>query len=243
MSCHSRSGFRDTIRETWAPLVPKDTDMRFFLGRGECSVKKDEVVLNCGDEYMEIPDKVRAMVRWALDHGYDYMLKCDDDVVLIPTKLMASEFAPHDFTGCQDPRCVPGEIRTPWGFCYWLSRKAMTLVATAPLPGELGSTHAYKHNNDEAWVSTVMYINNIQLHSDNRYFLHRGSPPYKAPEVPTSRRSLRPNRLKQAYVEQVPAPGSFAFCIHLEWYGWHATPEQELHEEFRKIFVREVKNQ
>jgi len=241
MSCNSRASFRAVIRDTWAPTVPTQADMRFFVGRGETQYA-DEVALDCEDGYMDIPEKVQAMVRWALANGYQYMLKCDDDVVLVPSKVVASGFEPYEFTGCQDPRCVPGEIRTPWGFCYILSKRAMELVAAAPIPGQPGSTHSYKHNNDEAWVSTVMHINNIFLHSDVRYFLHRGSPPFKHIEVTSGKRTLRANRLKQPYVEQVPPPGSFAFCIHLEWYGWHATPEEELHEEFRRIFVREQNN-
>jgi Galactosyltransferase len=240
MSCHSRSKFRELIRSTWAKLVPQGTDMKFFLGRGETKAEEDEVVLDCEDGYYDIPDKVRSIVRWALKHGYDYMLKCDDDVVLIPEKLMASDFCNYEFVGGRDPRVVPGEINTPWGFCYWLSQTTMKLVENAPLPGEIGSTHSYKHNNDEAWISTILYIQKIFLHTDERYYLHRGSPPYLAPEPKSGRRTLRANRLKQSYVEQPYPVGTFAFCIHLEWYGWHETPEEELHAEFRKVFIRET---
>jgi Galactosyltransferase len=240
MSCHSRPSFRQTIRDTWAPLVPKNSQMLFFLGRGVTASQPDEIVLDCEDGYYDIPDKVRSMVRWALDRGYDYILKCDDDVVLFPVQVLQSDFCKYDFTGCQDPAVKTGEINTPWGFCYWLSSRAMKLVASAPLPGEPKSTHTYKHNNDEAWVSTILYLNNIYLHADDRYFLHRGKLPVEPAAVPKGRRSLRPNRLNLGVTEAQPVHDAFAFCIYLNWKGWHATPDEELHDEFRKVFFREV---
>jgi len=238
VSCHSRPGFSQLIRETWGPIV-KGADLKFFMGCGPNQPLEDEVVLNCDDSYSGLPDKVRAIVRWSLEHGYDYILKCDDDVVIVPDAMLSSDFHKYDFVGCADPAVKTGEILTPWGFCYWLSHRAMELVANAPLPGELGSTHAYVHNNDEAWVSTVLYVNKIFLHGDERYYLHRGK--LEIPKVETDgRRSLRPNRLHKSYTEKPIPVGTFAFCVHLNWKGWHATPEEELHDEFRKIFVREV---
>ena len=40
----------------------------------------------------------------------------------------------------------------------------MELILVAPFTGQpAGSIHANVHNNDEAWVSTILYINNIFL--------------------------------------------------------------------------------
>lgn len=239
ISCHARQGYSDVVRETWAPLVV-GADLKFFMGRGPREPLADEVILDCDDAYMGLPDKVRAIMRWALEHGYDYVLKCDDDVVVLPKALLASDYAQYDFIGCADPAVKQGEISTPWGFCYWLSARAMKLVAEAPLPGEPGSTHTYVHNNDEAWVSTILVVNNIILHGDNRYFLHRGALPVAQVAVVPGRRSLRPNRFHPGYIEAKPPIGAFAFCVYLNWEGWHATSEEKLHEEFRKIFVRET---
>lgn len=239
VSCHARLGYSNLVRETWAPLV-SGADLKFFMGRGPRDPLPDEVILDCDDSYMGLPDKVRAIVRWALKQGYDYVLKCDDDVVVMPKALLASDYAQHDFVGCADPAVRQGEISTPWGFCYWLSERAMKLVAEAPLPGEPGSTHTYVHNNDEAWVSTIMHVNNIILHGDDRYFLHRGALPVAKVVVAPGRRSLRPNRFHPGYIEAQPPKGSFAFCVYINWDGWHETPEEDLHKEFRKIFVRET---
>jgi hypothetical protein len=231
VNAHCREEFADTVRSTWVPKVPNTTDVKFFRGRGaQREPKEDEVFLDCDDTYLGLPDKVRSIVRWAYNHGYDYVLKCDDDVVLKPVEMLVSGFDRHDFTGSQDPKVVSGEIRTPWGFCYWLSRKAMKLVVDAPLPGEPGSTHSYVHNNDEAWVSTVLYVNGIFLNNDQRYFLYRGKVDCPRKDNP---RALRRHK-ERPYQEPYPV-GTFAWCLYIDA-GLHHLPAHVILTEFRKIF-------
>jgi len=229
VTCHSRPEFSDAIRKTWLPLVPSSTDVRFFFGRGSTRIPlNDEVFLDCDDSYQGLPNKVQEIMRWAYDNGYEFALKCDDDVVLLPAALLSSNFYEHDFTGCQEPSCKPGEIRTPWGFCYWLSRRAMKKVIDNPLPGRPGSIHSHVHNNDEAWVSTVLHCQGIFLHSDDRYFLYLGKPPAPKPAARPLRRPRPP--------EKVPVDGAFAFCVYLNWQGWHMTPKEEILEAFYRLF-------
>src|ERR1700675_8735 len=230
VSCHSRPEFSDAIRKTWAPLVPSTADLKFFLGRGATrEPREDEVFLDCDDSYHGLPNKVQEIVRWAYDHGYDFVLKCDDDVVVKPKELLASGFDHSDFTGCVEPSCKPGEIRTPWGFCYWLSRRAMKLVLDNPLPGQPGSIHSHVHNNDEAWVSTVLHYNGIFLHSDSRYFLFTGTPGERL------RNTARPLHRPRPPVK-MPVPESFAFCVYLNWQGWHNTSHDVILSEFHRIW-------
>jgi hypothetical protein len=189
----------------------------------------DEVFLDCDDSYQGLSNKVQEIARWAYAHDYDFMLKCDDDVVVKPRQLLESGFQLSDFTGCQEPSCKPGEIRTPWGFCYWLSRLSMKLVIDSPLPGQQGSVTGHVHNNDEAWVSTVLHVNNIFLHTDKRYFLHMGKVSSSAP------RSLRPV-LRPKRTERMPVEGTFAWCMYLNWHGWHKTPAETVLDEFRRVY-------
>ena len=231
VNCHSREEFSSAVRSTWLPLVPEGLDVRFFRGRGAMREPlADEIFLDCDDSYEGLPNKVQEIVRWAHTHGYDFVLKCDDDVVIKPKELLASGFERSDFTGCQEAACKSGEIRTPYGFCYWLSRRAMELILATPLPGQPGSTHAHKHNNDEAWVSTILYKNNIFLQHDARYFLHRGVRPVVK----------RPLRCPQRPIpmEKPCADGAFAFCVYLNWTGFHQTPKEEILYEFKLLFER-----
>lgn len=231
VSCHSREEFSNAIRSTWLPQVEDGLDVVFFRGRGAIREPlKDEVFLDCRDDYEGLPNKVQEIVRWAYLHGYDYVLKCDDDVVIKPRELMSSGFSQVDFVGCQEPACKPGEIRTPYGFCYWLSRRCMELVLAAPLPGQPGSTHSHVHNNDEAWVSTVLHVQGIFLHHDPRYFLHRG-------KRELQKRTLRSPKRPESQAD-APVPGSFAFCVYLNWSGFHMTPKEQLLAEFHWLFER-----
>ena len=232
VTCHKRPEFSNAIRSTWMPLVPRDReDIKFFFGRGATREPgPDEVFLDCDDAYLGLPDKVQSILRWAYEREYDFVLKCDDDVVIKPAALLASGFEQADFTGWQDPGCKPGEIRTPWGFCYWLSRRAMKLVIDNPLPGRPGSINTHVHGNDEAWVSTVLHYSNIFLHSDNRYYLYQGEvpkPPPRALRAPPPRPRMQPK----------PAgPEAFAYCIYLNWTGWHDTGPEVILREFHKVF-------
>lgn len=228
ISCHSREEFSNAVRCSWKPLVPAGVEVIFFRGRGtNRAPKSDEIFLDCGDSYQDLPEKVKAIMQWAYERGYDFVLKCDDDVVIKPKELLSSGFDKYDFTGCMDPKVVPGEIRTPWGFCYWLSRRSMKLIVEAPLPGQPGSTHSYHHNNDEAWISTVLYINNIFLQDDQRYYLHRGFIPEKVRPLRTPKRP-RPRPVD-------PISGTFAWCIYIDA-GLHNLPASMIIDEFVRIF-------
>lgn len=230
VSCHSREDFSDAIRNTWLPLAPRELDVKFFRGRGaKRPPKEDEVFLDCGDAYLDLPEKVKAIVTWAYDNGYDYVAKVDDDVVVKP-KEWYEGFSRADFSGWRDPGCKPGEIGTPWGFFYVMSRKSMELIKKAPLPGREGSTHNYVHGNDEAWISTILHCNSVFLHSDNRYFLYLGERPKE-----TNPRPLRaPKRLKPPIPK--PTENWFATCVYLNWTGWHNTGPEAILREFHRIF-------
>lgn len=235
VSCHSREEFSNAIRSTWLPSVPEGLDVRFFRGRGAAREPlADEIWLDCRDDYEGLPNKVQEIVRWAYEHNYEFVLKCDDDVVIKPKELSNSGFENFDFTGSKETACKPNEIQTPYGFCYWLSRKAMALIMAAPLPGQPGSTHSNVHNNDEAWISTVLYINNIFLHSDHRYYLHRGGRPKYAI------RFLRAPKRDTPLIAE-PSPDCFAWCVYLNWSGFHKTPREELIKEYYYLYERYAK--
>lgn len=209
--------------------MPEGLDIKFFRGRGATrEPKNDEVFLDCGDAYHDLPEKVKAVVTWAYEQGYDYVAKVDDDVVVVKPQEWYNGFMRTDFSGWQDPGCKPGEIRTPWGFFYVLNRRCMELVVKAPLPGRPGALHNHVHGNDEAWVSTVLHYSGIFLSSDPRYFLYMG-------EKSTGKRSLRAP-LRPAPTPRVPVPNYFAVCIYLNWTGWHNTGPEVILREFHRIF-------
>ena len=88
------------------------------------------------------------MCKWALAHGYDRLLKVDDDCCIRVDQLHPVS---HDYAGiviaANDlgstvPPGVPAKPRGTYpynyasGGAYWLSRKAMTIVADARPNGD-----------------------------------------------------------------------------------------------------------
>ena len=222
INCHSRADFQQCVRDTWLPSVPEGLDYRFFLGRGtrQREPKQDEVFLDCDDTYEGLPEKVQAMFRWALRNGYEFAVKLDDDTVLRPVEwLNTSGFQYADFIGPRNSGSRPGGVQTPYGFFYCLSREAMKFIIDAPLPG--------LSNNDELWVSQVLHQNGIFLRHDPRYYLSMGTKEVTLKGARPLRRDIPPPK--------EPVSNTFAWCVYLNWEGFHLTPSSEVIKEMKRI--------
>lgn len=225
VNCRGRQNWAQAVRDSWLPMMlAEGVDVEFFVGRGDTPVE-GVVELDCDDSYQGLPDKVREIFRWALAKGYDYVLKCDDDVVLLPKRLLASGFDQHDFVGHEHAKGSP----VPYGFNYWVSRRAMEIVVNEPLPA--GS------NNDEAWVTHTLRRETIYLHHDGRYCLHEG---HGTVSFNLDRRPLRKNT--KAKTGKELTPGTFSWCMYINWNGFHATPDEIAIAEFHRIFEKHVKD-
>ena len=219
VNARHRDQWRNLVRNTWMPQVPSDkADVFFFMGRGEPrEFLIDEVELDCSDKYEHLPEKVQAIVRWALERDYSHTLKCDDDCVLMPKTLLASGYEDHDFSGKANRPPQPYVVS--FGFNYWLSRKSMEVVAAAPLPPD-GS------NDDEKWVAKHLWYHGIELFNDCRYKLQMGGEVY--PEM-----EFRRNRVTARRIAPIREPDIISRCIHMEG----ASEEQKLRE-FRIVFQK-----
>lgn len=233
VTAHHRKEWRDVIRETWLPLVPPAlADVRFFMGNGNSLLKSDEVLLECDDSYQGLPEKIKSIAKWAVLHDYDFMLKCDDDVVLKPELLLTSGYEKHDFSGKLNR---PADSARPYavtvGFNYWLSKHCMKLISEASLPPVF--ENGMKDNDDEKWVAGVLYQNGITLYNDTRYGLHSGDLKYDEKPFIYPRRPLRPVK--------VDAPNSreiFSWSVFLEGNSGETIPIETKILEFRKLFQK-----
>lgn len=142
VSCHELKSRRDSIRATWLPLVPEGLDYKFFIGEPSRQLlrpneEQDVVQLPVDDSYRGLPSKSSAICRWAYSQGYDYVVKCDDDVYLQPGRLLSSNFENMgDYIGRK--RGPSGHKPGPYasGFCYVLSNKTMKIVAGMKLDND-----------------------------------------------------------------------------------------------------------
>lgn len=154
--------YHDVIRETWGKDLSPEVKLQFFVGgSGDKSnnLQKDEVSLNCGDSYAELPQKTKKIMAWSLaldwrhqSPAYDYTFLCDTGSFVIPHHLMNCGFENYDYMGfwgggshksfpyrLEDAeRGCPVQLVQkcwPWaaGGGYFLSRKAMEIVANTKL--------------------------------------------------------------------------------------------------------------
>ena len=151
----------NTIRATWLKELP--VDYKFFYGTRLRNQKpnqripdkhtlrapeRDEVFLDCGDSYTSNPEKMKAICAWALAHGYDYILRCDDDTFIYPDRLLATNFIQFDYVGAgTDPNTFHP------GGCMFLSKRAMELIVK-------GHPTTYA---DDVWIGQLLRDHGIKL--------------------------------------------------------------------------------
>lgn len=150
------------VRETWAKYLPafeRYVSLKFFYGSPSSEPRQlfnDEVFLGVPDGYSSLPQKVKAIYQWALGKGYDYVFKCDDDTFLYLDRLMASGFEGHDYLGY----CYPSHGNyISGGTGYWLSRKAMEILALSDPEGWA----------EDKWVGLTLGKHGIKPTRDARY--------------------------------------------------------------------------
>ena len=100
--------------------------------------------LGVPDDYVSLPLKTKALCKLTLEHGYKRLLKIDDDTHVVPTNL---RIVTNDYAGivmrandlglpeAKIPAFAPGTVKFNYasGGAYWLSEKAMKVIADAPI--------------------------------------------------------------------------------------------------------------
>ena len=138
MTCWKNTAKADAQRATWVKDIREQgsADVVFFCGapKGDHKLNSDGYWERAGDQvtlfsvddsYFGIPDKVRAICRWAYAYGYEYVMKCDDDVYIAPKRFPALPLDGQHYVGrFRGPHGIfPAHFAS--GFAYWLSRRAM----------------------------------------------------------------------------------------------------------------------
>lgn len=142
LSCQQNALATDAMRATWLNNSP--VEYRVFLGqtKGNRPIRANEVLLSAADDDRGLVHKVVLMIRWAREHGYTHVFKCDDYVYAVSDRLLKSGYEGHDYIGM----VCNGDKWSGWKeFClgaagYWLSRKAMDAVISGQIttPAEDG---------------------------------------------------------------------------------------------------------
>jgi len=173
-SCHSLRSLENTQRETWIKDIPGGVDYKFFLGNPNTkNAQADEIFLDTPDEYMSFEIKANSIFKWTLEHGYQYLYRCDLDTLVNVKNLLSSDFKQYDYVGGAYNQYIPPAEGTfaSGGPGYCLSRRALHIVAdTTPRPN---------CNLEDQAVGWALRQAGIILHEDTRYKFLPGSTPDK----------------------------------------------------------------
>ena len=143
------------IRDSW--LKDVTGDYKIFKGRSAGTPPPNEIWLDAGDDYHHSTEKIRKVIRYALDQGYDYICKVDDDVCVYYDRLMEN-IPTSDYVGGG----LGWEVASfSPGYTYWLSHRAMELLDKSPA-GCWG---------EDRWVGEALMRQRIRCTIDNRYHL------------------------------------------------------------------------
>jgi hypothetical protein len=187
-------------RKTWVPAAE---------AAGYDVVAFDGEKLGVPDDYLSLPLKTKALCGWALGKGYDSMMKTDDDCYVnvanlaVPREDYAGLFLPRNDCGSVAMGIPPlpnGTIRYDYasGGAYWLSRKAMGMVADAPFYGDWA---------EDRWVGQVLGKAGIRLKPLPGYLI----PPFLDPhrnQVPFQKIISKDT----VVVTQLPSAGDMEEC-------------------------------
>lgn len=170
VSCARDKDAHELIRQTWAKDL--HVDYRFFVGRSCELFADDEIWLDVPDDWDGLPQKTRAVCRWALAHDYDFIFKCDTDSYVCVPRLLESGFEKYHYSGCcgEQANVYPDACFPANGGGYWLSRRAFEYLAENMNLG-LG-----KNCEDWCVFLSLMKGSGIFVHHDPRYASNRATP-------------------------------------------------------------------
>lgn len=161
MTCWAFEARATAQRTTWVcDIDPQKFDVRFFVGRSiNLLPRMDTIVLDVDDDYKSFPLKVLAMRKWAIDQGYQYVLKVDDDVMIATDRLVQPEPHQHYLGRLRGPS---GKYPAPYcsGFAYWLSTEAMQATLSDGWNGDIA---------EDRWTGNVMYQHGFTPYHEPSY--------------------------------------------------------------------------
>ena len=184
---HSQPENMRAQRETWLRDLPDSIGFRHFLGQ-PWGDDPDAVYLPIADgpifaqkfqRTWILNRKTEALVRYAFEHDYDYVFKCDDDTYVHIDRLLESGFEAHDYSGYTDLHHANDVGNYRWaqgGAGYWLSRRAMAVICQNGL---------HRMREEDFAVGQLLAANGIAPHHDGRYVPKLKPADIKNPETVT----------------------------------------------------------
>jgi hypothetical protein len=146
ITCERDKHWLAACRDTWLRDVPPDFDVVIV----DASFMPDNVL----DSYENLPQKTKALCSYAIRHRYRWLLKIDNDCLARP-RLFRPPYG-HDYAGRLRGKSgveyVPEGVENNCEFCsggaYWLSHRAMQVIAQSPIKKDVA---------EDRWVGNTLH--------------------------------------------------------------------------------------
>ena len=196
LSCERDRALNQALRETCYRYTSYH---RFFVGYA--ATLGDEVSLDCLDDYGSLAAKCQAMARWALAEGYDVVFKTDADTYVDVARLMRAlqepPVAAADYCGFY--KGGPGDYAK--GLGYWMSRKALEIVADLPLLYSDDVRNPGPYVAEDRWVGHWLMQRGLTCILDERY-RHVEPGPEPGNEIIAVHRRDTPEKIYQSHARR-----------------------------------------
>jgi hypothetical protein len=144
-------------------------------------------MLGVPDDYGHLPHKTKAICNYFFG---DYLFLCDTDTYVHAERLISGLTEPHDYVG--HALEINGIPYASGGAGYWLSRKAMDIIAREAVPDHFPY--------EDYMVGATLYEHRIPLHHDPRYTLALDSWPEPGNDLITKHLSMNgPYKVEMMY--------------------------------------------
>lgn len=134
-SCHRYADRRAACTATWLPQVDW-ADRVFLLGRPvPGAIPSNVLACDVSDAFTDIAPKVAVACMYALANNFTHLFVCDDDTYVRPDRLAKCGYENHDYIGFMRVNGIDYNKGIPYaqGSAFWLSARAMEIVATSPV--------------------------------------------------------------------------------------------------------------
>ena len=181
------------LRDTWLQDVKQfssHVDYKLFYGEGgNRAPLDDEVFLQVPDDYAHLPHKTIAICKYAKEHGYDMLVKADDDSFVWVDRLVHEALSlMSDYAGHLNGKVCTG------GPGYWLTKRAFTIIAD--------KASANNHWAEDVTVSKALFNNNIQGENLENHYSGRSDHWFDINQVPDNAvciHALKPETMRELY--------------------------------------------
>jgi len=133
------NGVNQAARDTWLKDLDGRMAYKFVLGRECQNPGPDEIIVDAGDSYRDLPFKTKVARAWATANGFGYTFHCGADTYIVVSRFLQVNYENFDYLGYlmhdMHRLCKTENVLfSQGGAGYWMSPKAAEVVEKATPP-------------------------------------------------------------------------------------------------------------